>query len=1151
MRYGVLGPVELVTAEGAEPVRGSRQRALLAVLLAHRGSLVPRERLIAALWPAGPPPSSEHTLHSHASRIRALVGADLRAVPGGYRLDPQDLDADRFDRAVRAVTRGAAGRGRPDARDSPAHAAEVLAEALALWRGPAFGSEADLPEVQAEAERLETARRSAHEALARALVDTDPERAADAAERALDGDPYREGAWALLVRARTAEGRPGEAVLAYLRAAAALDEIGLLPSQELRSAHAGALAAGRPPTPVGTRPGASGAEGRGVQPAGPGAGPGRAGTPSGRPATRGAGPGAPGGHGAAAAPARSRGGRDAPAVPSARSGPGAAVDGPADAALSGTRAPAPGTGSTAVAAGGRPAGTTAAGAPTSRRTSPDDPPTTTAPAAGDRDRPRAPTGQQPPRPAPPPLPRPRTSFVGREAELRTARALLERSALVTFVGPGGVGKTRLALESAARVTAPLVPRFVELAAVRDPAAVATAIAQGLDADPADAPAQVLARAGTRATVLVLDNCEHVAGAVAECVDLLLSEPGPLRVLATSRTPLGVAGEHVLLVEPLGTAGPGSAAARLFRDRARAASGRAAAPAARADGATGGPAPDPVSRIVTRLDGLPLAVEMAAARTATLTVADLADLLDARLDALVQPRRDAPARHRSLAALVGWSRELLTRDGRTALDGWPVFATACPPDLAARVLDVPARTAELLAAASLLVRDDARGRTRYRMLQTVRAVVGPPPEPVRARHAAVLLDVARDADRALRGPGEPEARAQLTALLPDLRVAHAWAATHDPDLAVRLTRALHRHAVDALRTDVLAWPVPGREDAPAVLAALAARALVQGHRGGAGRRAQQALAGATDAADRLHALEVLADLALFEGRTEDAVALGGRIAAEAQHAADPHYRVIGLTYPALVAAYRDRPLAADAALAQLRRAVHPVHAAPSDRAWLAFATGEVLARTDPAAAVAALADARDLADAVGDRYLSGVARAATVAAVARRPDPAGALDDLLALARDWAPAGNRTHLLTALRNAVPLLLRLGRPEEAALLLGAVTAPDLPVTYGVEADALAAARTGLDAVLGGRRLAELVDAGADDDLGAAVDRLAAPVAPVAASSTTPSAAAPAPDDRTATAAPGGPRGSAPPDGPGDGAPTRRAHAAAAAPRQPRSR
>ncbi|GEL46576.1 SARP family transcriptional regulator [Cellulomonas hominis] len=936
MRYGVLGPVELVTAEGAEPVRGSRQRALLAVLLAHRGALVPRERLIAALWPEGPPPSAEHTLHSHASRVRALVGPDLRAVPGGYRLDPQDLDADRFDRAVREAARAAQ------------EAATVLTDALALWRGPAFGSEADLPEVQAEAERLDAARRTAHEALARALLAAEPGRAAEAAERALDGDPYREGAWALLVRARTAEGRPGEAVLAYLRAAAALDEIGLLPSQDLQSAHAAALAAGRPRRPA-----------------------------------------------AAGAPARER----------VRRGPPAAAGADGQVVLDG-----------------------------------------------------------------PPFPRVRTSFVGREDAVAAVLGLLPSTALVALVGPGGVGKTRLALEAAARDGRPA--RFVELGAVRDPAAVPTAVAGALSSDPEDAPAQALARAARKDLLLVLDNCEHLSAAVAECVDLLLAAPGPLRVVATSRTPLHVAGEHVVPVEPL-AAGAG---ARLFRDRARAASGHEP-PAGAADA---------VARVVDRLDGLPLAVEMAAARTATLSVADLADVLEARLDALVWPRRDAPPRHRSLAALVAWSRELLGDSARRALDGWPVFATACPPELAARVLDVPPTTAEDLAAASLLVRDDLDGRTRYRMLQTVRAVVGPPAEPVRARHAAVLLDVARDADRALRGAAEPDARVRLSALLPDLRLAHAWSATHDPDLAVRLTRTLHLHAVDGLRTDVLAWPVPGREDAPAVLAALAARALLQGHRAAAGRRAEAALGAASDPADRLHALEVLADLALFEGRTDEAVAHGARIAAEAQHAGDPHYRVIGLTYPALVAAYRDRPTTARTALATLS---HAVQSAPSDRGWLAFTTGEVLARTDPDGALAALGEARDLADRVGNRYLSGVARAATVAAVARRPDPAGALEELLDLARTWAPTGDRTHLLTALRNAVPLLVRLDRPAEAARLLGTVTARQLPAPYGVEADALADARAALADRLGAARLAACTVEGRSTDLASAVARLAA--------------------------------------------------------------
>lgn len=926
MQYGVLGPVELVTAAGAEPVRGGRQRALLSVLLAHRGAQVPRERLIAALWPEGPPPSAEHTLHSHASRVRLLVGPDLRAVPGGYRLDPQELDADRFDRTLREALRAPVGAAVP-----------LLDSALGLWRGPAFGPEADLPEVQAEAERLDAARRAAHEALARALLDTDPARAALAAERALDGDPYREGAWAVLVRARTAEGRAGDAVLAYLRAAAALDEIGLLPSGELRAAHAGVIGSDEP-------------------------------------------------------------GREHAGSTERRS------------------------------SNGRPA----------------------------RTPPRA-TASAPPRRPPPtaPVPRPRTSFVGRESDVAEVLAHLRHAPLLTLVGPGGVGKTRLALEVAARA-APAQAGFVDLGAVRDPAAVPSVVAAALGAGPETAPAQALAHAGERDLVLVLDNCEHLLDAVTECVGLLLAAPGPLRVLATSRSPLGFGGEHVLPLAPLGVDGPESAAAQLFRDRAAA-----------AGGGDGQPSQDAVARIVRRLDGLPLAVEIAAARTATLSVADVADLLDARLDHRSSGRRDVPLRHRSLAGLVAWSRELLGPEARRALNGWPVFA-------------------DELAAASLLVRDDTRGQTRFRMLHTVRAVVGAPEPAVRARHAAVLLDTAATADRDLRGAREPEARIRLDELLPDLRLAHAWAATHDPGLAIRLTRALHLAAVDGLRTDVLAWPVPGAEDAPAVLAAHAARALLQGHRGTAARRATAALEAATDSADRLHALEVLADLALFEGRTQDSVNLGRELAAEAASVGDPHYRMIGLTYPVLAAAYRDRPAAARSALAALRAEVAR-SASPTARGWLAFATGETLAGTDPDRALVALREAREHADRGGNRHLAGVSRAATVATVARGAAPASALHELLDLARTWVPAGDRTHLLTALRTAVPLLARLDRPEEAGRLLGTVTAPGLPVSYGVEAAALTAVHRDLAGRLGAGRLAALERAGRGDGLDDAVARL----------------------------------------------------------------
>lgn len=944
MQYGVLGPVELVTAAGAEPVRGARQRALLAVLLAHRGAQVPRERLIAALWPEGPPPSADHTLHSHASRVRLLVGPDLRAVPGGYRLDPQALDADRFDRTLREALRAPAGAAAP-----------LLDSALGLWRGPAFGPEADLPEVQAEAERLDAARRAAHEALARALLDTDPARAALAAECALDGDPYREGAWAVLVRARTAEGRAGDAVLAYLRAAAALDEIGLLPSGELRAARAGAIGSDDP-------------------------------------------------------------GRQDVGATEQRS------------------------------SNGRPA----------------------------RTPPRA-TASAPPRRTPPaaPVPRPRTSFVGRESEVAEVLAHLRHVPLLTLVGPGGIGKTRLALEVAARA-APAQAGFVDLGSVRDPAAVPSVVATALGAGPQTAPAQALTRAGARDLVLVLDNCEHLLDAVSECVGLLLAAPGPLRVLATSRSPLGFGGEHVLPLAPLGVDGPESAAAQLFRDRAAA-----------AGGGDGRPPQDAVARIVRRLDGLPLAVELAAARTATLSAAEIADLLDVRLDHR-GPGRRVPLRHRSLAGLVAWSRELLGPEARRALDGWPVFAGACPPAVAAAVFDVSVATADELAAASLLVRDDTRGRTRFRMLHTVRAVVGPPTPTVHARHAAVLLDTATTADRDLRGAHEPEARARLDDLLPDLRVAHAWAATHDPDLAVRLTRALHLAAVDGLRTDVLGWPVPGVEDAPAVLAALAARALLQGHRGTAARQARAALAAATDTTDRLHALEILADLALVEGRTQDSVHLGRELAAEATSADDPHYRTIGLTYPVLAAAHRDRPAAARSALAVLRAEVTR-STSPTARGWLAFATGETLAGTDPDRALVALREAREHADRGGNRYLAGVSRAATVAAVARGAAPAAALHELLDLAQTWVPAGDRTHLLTALRTAVPLLARLDRPEEAARLLGTVTAPGLPVSHGPEAATLTAVHRDLAGRLSAGRLAALERAGRGDGLDDAVARL----------------------------------------------------------------
>lgn len=929
-RYRLLGPLEVRRGGSVVPVAGPQQRALLAVLLAHRGHPVPDDTLADALWPDGPPPSARHSLRSHVSRLRGLVGDDVRSVDGGYLLDvPADAtDAGTFETALRASL-----------DEEPPDAAATLEAALTLWHGPAFGRAADLPSVQPEARRLDTLRLDAHQRLAETLVAA--RRAQDAvavADALTAADPYREPAWTVAVAARTAAGRPAEALATYTCAAATLDELGLLPGATLRDAQARALAADATPDPA----------------------------------------------------------HPAPSTPE----------------------PAP-------------------------------------PSAGRR----------------PPVPR--TSYLPPAGALDAVRELLAGGRLVTLVGPGGVGKTRLALE-VARTLPPDRTRFVELGAVREPDAVPGAVVAAAGLSPAAGPpAQALAALAARDLVLVLDNCEHVVDAVAEVVETLLERPGPLRLLATSREPLRTPGEHVHRVPPLGRADAGA----LFVERARAAG---------AGAAVGDPA---VGRVVDLLDGLPLALEMAGARAAALSTSDLADELAHRLGDLAHAGRGVDARHASLTALVDWSRDLLDPAQRRALDGWPVFASAVPPGDAATVLAVPRDAVESLAARSLLVRDDAAGRTRLRMLRTVRAVVGEPADddPVRARHASTVAELLTTSDARLRGPGEAAARSRLDGLLAEARAAHAWARRSDLPSAVRITRALHDHAVDGLHDEVLGWAAQLVADAhgsahPAAHASLASRLVLGGrHVEGAGH-ARRALATADDPVDRMHALEALADAALFEGELDDAAAIGDTLAALATRTGAPHLVGVGHSYQVLRLAYTGRTAAAREALGRCRDAVEAAASAtsppgPTTAGWLAFLAGEVEADADPDVALAALRSARDLAAAGGNRYLGGVARSAATALLARHGDPAAVRDDVAEVLTWWREAGDRTHLVTTLRNLLVLLARAGDDATAATLWGTVVAADgVPVAYGTERDRLEDVRTTLADRLGTERFAALVVRGA---------------------------------------------------------------------------
>ena len=654
-----------------------------------------------------------------------------------------------------------------------------------------------------------------------------------------------------------------------------------------------------------------------------------------------------------------------------------------------------------------------------------------------------------------PLPARASTLVGRDADLAGVEACLASARLVTLCGPGGVGKTRLAMAVAERA-APRYrwgARLVALAPVTEPGAVATVVADalGLSVEAGGAEA-ALAGAGNLDLLIVLDNCEHVIEAAARAASILLSGGGRVRLLATSRERLAIDGEQVWPLEPLACDGDDPPARRMFVERAR------------------GVRPDAVSspvqvaaadRIVHRLDGLPLAIEMAAARAATMPVVDLAERLD-DLAPLTSTRRDTEDRHRTLAAVVEWSAALLDPDDRDLLEDLSVFAsTIHETDVAA----VTGRTAPLealgrLAERSLLITDVDRGG--FRMLATIRdhaarrLAYSGRGDGLAAKHAQQVTALVEAADRDLRSQMELTAAQRLDALIPDLRAAQAWASRRDRALAVRLCAAVHLFAQSRMRDEPLGWAegladdLAGEPGAQVVLAAAAQRAV---HAGDLGRAEQLAeLAVDPTGADACVGLEILADVALFRGDLDRAESLAHRVLLAAQKRGDDHAMTAGRSIMALAAAYARRFAEAEALLGgDWDRPV-----APSEIGWMAYTEGEVVLDRDPPRALALLERAVALADSVGNRYLGGVARVSACSLRARVGDPDEAADAFATVIEQWSRQGARILQLTTLRNLVVLLARIGRAPEAAELLGAVER-DVPApTFGEEAARLQGAR-----------------------------------------------------------------------------------------------
>jgi non-specific serine/threonine protein kinase len=362
-----------------------------------------------------------------------------------------------------------------------------------------------------------------------------------------------------------------------------------------------------------------------------------------------------------------------------------------------------------------------------------------------------------------------TSFIGRDPEIAEIKRLLSSARLLTLTGVGGIGKTRLAL----RIAADAIPlyrdglRLVELEALADPRLVPLAIAQVLGVrEQSGSPLleTLINTCKAHDQLLVLDNCEHLVSACAEIAHSLLSFCPQMRILATSREPLRIDGETVWGVSPLSVpdlatlAKPSQAveseAVRLFIERAKAISHGFGLTEANSE---------TISRICRKLDGVPLAIELAAARVNVLAVEQIAAKLDNQLRLLTLGRRDAPARHHTLRAAVDWSYELLSEPERRVFERLAVFSGGCSLEAAEavcgderigreQVLDL---LAQIVNKSLLIVQPGADGEQRYRLLETLRQYgIGrlaalQQLEGVRTRHAVYYVHLAEQAAARLR------------------------------------------------------------------------------------------------------------------------------------------------------------------------------------------------------------------------------------------------------------------------------------------------------------------------------------------------------------------------------------------------------------------
>lgn len=704
---------------------------------------------------------------------------------------------------------------------------------------------------------------------------------------------------------------------------------------------------------------------------------------------------------------------------------------------------------------------------------------------------------------------PSTSLVGREAELSELQTAIKEHRLVTLTGVGGVGKTRLALEVAARCSADFPDGIwvVELASVTDSAAVpdAVAAALGITQQAGMTVAESVSSAlESRSRLLVLDNCEHVLDAITDLIEAVLAQSGRMRILATSREGTRLPEEQLWPVKALRHTGFDSAAATLFVERARSVAssvtltdvGQASA----------------VAEICRRLDGIPLAIELAASRLQSMTVDEVRDRLDDCFRLLVGTRRGL-ARHQTLRAAVQWSYDLLDETEKALLQRCSVFtggfdlAAACAvggiaDDFA--VLDL----LDSLVRKSLLVADRSSRHTRYSILETIRRfgeeqlTASGQADATREAHAKHFAGLEDSVLSLWNSPRQREAYDWFNTELPNLRTAFRWAKDHgDLDAAAAIAvyatpigNWIEQHEPTSWAEELVDLARAAEHPRLAQLYVMAAQCSLTG-------RIDQAIAYADAGQDAIASGRFDPIPLEFEAFLGDAYPMGGRpqewaewcrrIIAEGSGTGT--YAKACLVLALMFSGDGDGARAAADGLLEVADST----ANPQIACFALFAYGWAHRHSDPALAYGVLRRGLDLALESGNRQFESHFAVNLSGLSVTHGDPMDAFDLLTLAIRMHYDSGSFLFLRTPFASLAAFFVRLGHHESAAIISGFAATP-LTVSAFPEMNT---AITRLRQILGEQSYTSLAQTGADmtiaEMVGYSLERIAEARAHLAAS------------------------------------------------------